>query len=47
MMVLIAILAILLGVGQWAYDRYGRQTVAKTYYIVGSRTILRSVSEAI
>jgi hypothetical protein len=33
MLVLIAILAILLGVGPWAYDRYGRQAVAKTYYI--------------
>jgi hypothetical protein len=33
MLALIAILAILLGVGQWVYDRYGRTTVTKTYYI--------------
>lgn len=33
LLVLIAILAILLAAGQLAYDRYGGQTLVKTYYV--------------
>jgi hypothetical protein len=33
LLVLIAILGILLGVGKWAHDRYGGQTFVKTYYV--------------
>ena len=33
MLMLIAILAIVFGAGQWAYDRYGGQTFVTVYYV--------------
>jgi hypothetical protein len=33
MLILVAILALLLGPGRWAYDRYLGRTLVKTYYI--------------